>query len=174
MREPFGVAIGRRKCEQDCLPFLEVATVDLCLLDHLARRYDRRISSQEFLDCGRDELGLGSKSSSILCVSSEVPQTTANGAPGSVDTGKQQQPQCGADVIVNQWLPINLRFDQMADQILPWGGTTFADLFREKRPYFAVRLAQGLLIGDSNFEEIMNPFSEQIARLCGDTQHGSM
>src|SRR5215469_7799667 len=61
----------------------------------------------------------------------------------------------------------------MADQILPGGGTAFANLFLEKRPYFAVRLAQDLLIGDSNFEEIMNPFSKQIARLCGDTEYVS-
>ncbi len=64
----------------------------------------------------------------------EGEQEVAERAVGRLDAGRQEQAEKGEDVLVGQALPVDLRLDELADEIVSWADAAFGDLLGEVAP----------------------------------------
>ncbi len=89
--EELGVPVGRRERQQHPVVLAHGAALELEVVDDESGHGDGRVGPQQLLDRGRDQLGLGHQAGPVVGVAGQVPERRADGAPGGVDAGDQQQ-----------------------------------------------------------------------------------
>jgi hypothetical protein len=76
------------------------------------------------------------------------------------------------DILVIELPPIDARLGKKADQILARHLPAFGDFGGKERADLSDRALHDLLIGDAEFEKLVNPSAEQIAALWRNAKHG--
>jgi hypothetical protein len=101
-----------------------------------------------------------------------MPQRGADGAPGGVDAGDQQQPERAQHMLIRQWLAIPVtRIHQGRNQIVARMLLAMLDVAGKVGRHLMHGRHQRVVVLDAELEDTVDPFDEEIAVLLGNSEH---
>src|SRR3954469_5913141 len=102
----------------------------------------------------------------------EVPQRGADGRPGRVDPGDEQEDDHAADDLVVDRLPLDLDVQQVVGEVLTRVQAVIVDLGEDVLPEIVHSLAGARLLGDP-FDHVVHELAEQFLILRRKAEHAS-
>ena len=164
--ERLGVAVGGGEVHQHLVPRLHGAAGVLDVLGHLAGHGHRRVGPQQLLDRGRHQLGLGHQALAVVGVGGQVPQRRADGAPGRVDAGDEDQRRHAEHDAVVDRLAVHLGGEQLAQQVVAGVLAALLELAQEvvEQALGAALAALGVV---GELEHVAHPAGEGVGQVGG-------
>lgn len=103
---------------------------------HTGDRQQRRFPPHALLDRLRKQRAVGANCLELVRVRQQREEQAAQRAVGRLDTGRQQEPEEREDLLVTEFLPVDLGGGERTDQILTWVGPAG---FKDRREVFTQR-----------------------------------
>ena len=116
--EHLGVAVGCRERQQHPVVGADRAAAELDVLGDHAGHGHRGVEAQELLDGEGAHVGVLDQAPAVVGVLGQVPQAGADGRPGGVDAGDDQQGDGAADVVGSRAVAVELGVEQVADEVV--------------------------------------------------------
>ena len=144
------VAIGRTHAQVDLRALRDRHAVHLDIAGGVARHQDQRgLVPDPLLDRGGNEVAIPLQRLELVRMSQQQLQQVSRRPVGGLESGRQQQPQERDDRLVGEFLAVDLRGDEIADDVVGHRAAPLVHLLLEVGAQFDRRRQAGLdVLGD--------------------------